>query len=239
MQLVTTGIQGLDAHFGGGVPKGSTVLVVSEPSNAPYLFNEQFAAGGLNGGETVFYYNLERPKDEVVEHLRGLLPKPEVVKNLQYFDCYSVKFKNLGEAAIKRLAIQNHAVKVVDDILPRLLKHGPNKPFRVVIESVTESAEAYGLQPTLNAVLALSGAVRQLGGIALVMLIRGILDPHAEARLRHMADGVIELGVERQGFGLYSYLSITKMRGIQEATRLLLYKETDKGLWLESTRRVF
>jgi KaiC/GvpD/RAD55 family RecA-like ATPase len=239
MRMVTTGIQGLDAHFSGGVPSGSTILCLSEPSNAPYLFCEQFAAGGLGAMETVYYYNLERPKVEVVERVRNLLAKQEVLKNLQYFDCYSVKLRDLSAPMLKRMGIENHAVKVNEDVVARLPHHPKDAPFRVIIESVTEAIEAYGLEPTLTMLNMLSGMVKMMNGVALVMLVRGLHDPHVEMRLRHLVDGVIEFGVERQGFGLYSYLSVTKMRGVQDANRLLLYKETEKGLWLESTRRVF
>lgn len=239
MKMVTTGIQGLDAHFSGGVPTGTTILCVSEPSNAPYLFCEQFAAGGLNSMETVFYYDLERPKAEVVERLRGLLPKQEVLKNLQYFDCYSVKLRDLNPTTLKKLGVENHAVKVNDDVVARLLHHSKDAPFRVVIESITEAIQAYGLEPTMLMLQTLTGMVKMMNGVALVMLVRGLHEPAVEMRIRHIVDGIIEFGVERQGFGLYSFLSVTKMRGVQDATRLLLYKETDKGLWLESTRRVF
>lgn len=239
MRMVTTGIQGLDAHFGGGVPTGSLILCVSEPSNAPYLFCEQFAAGGLAANETVYYYDLERPKAEVVDRLRSLLPKQEVLRNLQYFDCYSVRLRELNPAMLKKIGIENHAVKVNEDVVARLLHHPKDQPFRVVIESVTEAIQAYGLEPTVTALKTLAGLVKSLDGVALVMLVKGIAEPTVETRLRHLADGVIEFGMERQGFGLYSYLSVVKMRGVQDAARLLLYKETDKGLWLESTRRVF
>jgi len=239
MRMVTTGIQGLDAHFSGGIPTGSTVLCISEPSNAPYLFCEQFASGGLSALETVYYYNLERPKVEVVERLRGLLPKQEVLKNLQYFDCYSVKLRDLNPATMKKLGIENHAVKVNEDVVARLLHQPKDTPFRVVVESVTEAIQAYGLEPTMQMLQTLTGMVRMMNGVALIMLVKGLQDPAIDMRIRHMVDGVIEFGVERQGFGLYSYLTVSKMRGVQDATRLLLYKETDKGLWLESTRRVF
>lgn len=239
MAIVSTGITGLDAQLGGGVPTGSTILLLSEPSNAPHVFCEHFVVGGLVAGETVFYYNLERPKADVVEGLKRLLPRQDVLKALQYFDLYAVKLRKLGAANLKRLGVQNHAVKLNDDVLVRALKHGKGKPFRIVIESLTQAIEAYGLEPTLAMVEGLSGIAKTLGGVVLVMLVKGMHDVALETRLRHLADGVLEFGLERQGFGLYTYLMVTKMRGVDDHVRLMLYKETDKGLWLESTRRVF
>lgn len=239
MRSVTTGIQGLDAQLGGGIPAGSTILILAEPSNAPYTFCEQFAAGGLNAAETVYYYNLERPQREVVEDLRAFLTNQDVIRQLQYLDCYSVKLRDLNATTLKRLGVENHAVKIIDDVVPRILKQAKGAPFRVVVESLTEAISAYGLEPVLGMLSALIGTVKVLEGAAVVLVIKGMHDAQLETRLRHMVDGVIEFGTDRQGFGLYSYISVTKMRGIQDATRLLLYKETEKGLWLESTRRVF
>jgi hypothetical protein len=73
----------------------------------------------------------------------------------------------------------------------------------------------------------------------MVTLVKGLHSPQFEAALKHAATGVMEIGVERKGFGLYNFLQVTKMLNLRDPTRILLFKETDKGLWLESTRRVF
>ena len=224
--------------MGGGIPSGTTVLLLADPSNAPYMFDEQFAAGGLEKGERVYYYSLERPKEEILRNLKLYMAK-EPGPNLQFFDCYSVKMKTLPQAAMKKLGITNHAVNVTEDVIERLVSEKHPGPFRVVIESVSEAVHAYGLEPTLNMLRQLTGIVTKMGGTCAFLLVKGLHDHAVETAVRHLADGVIEFGVDRQGFGLYSYISISKMRGVPDATRLLLYKETEKGLWLESTRRVF
>lgn len=235
---VPTGIQGLDGQFGGGIPRGSNVLLLSEPSSAPYMFNEQFAAVGLERGERVYYYSLERPLEEVLTRVRSYMTNP-FGKNLQFFDCYSVKLRPMSIPAMKKIGVSNHAVNVTEDVVGRLLAHKPAEPFRVVIESLSAAIQSYGLEPALTMVRQLCGVVQKQGGTSTFLLVKGLHDPATETTLRHLADGVIEFGVDRQGFGLYSYISIAKMRGIPDATRLLLYKETEKGIWLESTRRVF
>ena len=60
-----------------------------------------------------------------------------------------------------------------------------------------------------------------------------------ETRLRHMCGGVLEFGVERKGFGTYNYLYVSKLLNVTDPVKILLWKETEKGLWLESTKRVF
>lgn len=236
--LIPTGIQGLDTQFGGGLPSGSNILLLADPSNAPYVFAEQFAAAGLERGERVYFYSMERPKEDILYGMRQFMAK-DPGANLQFFDCYSVKLRPLASAVLKRIGVTNHSVNVTEDVVERLLSEKRDGPFRVIIETASAAIQTYGLEPTMTMLRQLTAVVQKLGGASCFQLVKGLHDHSSETAIRHLADGVIEFGVDRQGFGLYSYISISKMRGVPDATRLLLYKETEKGLWLESTRRVF
>jgi archaeal flagellar protein FlaH len=239
VRLRETGIPGLDGQIGGGIPPGASLLVLSPSGNAPFRFLEHFAAAGLRAQEAVYYYNLERPKLEVLANLDRLAPSEGPRTNLQYVDCYSVKLRDLDLATLASIGVENHAPKITDDLVKRILDHARDVPFRVVVESLTESIDAYGLEPTLTMLKILVGVTKMRGGLFLALLVKGVHDPQVEARVAHIVDGVFEFSRERQGFGTYSFLSITKLRGVADAERLLLYKETEQGLRLETTRRVF
>jgi KaiC/GvpD/RAD55 family RecA-like ATPase len=61
MNLTTVGIPALDEHLGGGVQKGSTVLVLGGPGSGTEFFAKQFASAGT---ETVTYFtSIERDED--------------------------------------------------------------------------------------------------------------------------------------------------------------------------------
>ena len=214
------------------------MLLLADPSNAPYVFAEQFAAAGLERGERVYFYSMERPKEEILVAMRSFMTK-DPTSMLQFFDCYSIKMRPLSPAGMKRIGVTNHAVNVTEDVVERLLAEKQDQPFRIIIESVSAAIQAFGLEPTMAMLRQMTAIVQKLGGTSAFLVIKGLHDHTTEIALRHLADGVIEFGIDRQGFGLYSYISISKMRGVPDATRLLLYKETEKGLWLESTRRVF
>lgn len=110
---------------------------------------------------------------------------------------------------------------------------------RYVLDNFSDLADAHGWDVAFKALQPLQTTVRKTGGLALVTVTEGL---HTEAeltRLRMWADGAMEMGFDRQGFGLYPYLKITKMRGVPDSARFLLFKETPKGLFMESTRRVF
>lgn len=239
MQLRESGVPGLDGQLSGGLVPGQSIIVLSASGNAPFRFLEHFAAAGLQTGEMVYYYNLERPKPEVLARMDRLVPTEGPRSNLEYIDCYSVKLRDLDMATMERIGVQNHAPKITDDLVRRVLDHPRDVPFRVVIESLSESIDAYGLDATLTMLKVLVGVVKMRGGLLAALLVKGIHDPQVEARVSHIVDGVFEFGRERQGFGTYSFLNINKLRGIVDAERLLLYKETEHGLRLETTRRVF
>jgi KaiC/GvpD/RAD55 family RecA-like ATPase len=181
---------------------------------------------------------MERPKEEILSGMRTFMTK-DPGANLQFFDCYSVKLRPLSPIAMKKIGVTNHAVNITEDVVERILSEKHDASFRVIIESVSASIQTYGLEPTMVMLRQVTGIVQKLGGTSCFLIVKGLHDHTTEIALRHLADGVIEFGIDRQGFGLYSYISISKMRGVPDATRLLLYKETEKGLWLESTRRVF
>ncbi len=113
------------------------------------------------------------------------------------------------------------------------------KAQRYVLDNISEYNDANGWEATMKVLNVLRKGMRANGGIALVIATEGL---HTEAeltRLRMWGDGAMEMGFDRQGFGLYPYLKVTKMRGVPDSARFLLFKETPRGLFMESTRRVF
>ncbi len=238
MALTTTGISGLDAQLGGGIPRGSTLLLLSEPGNAIGAFAEQFAGGGMNNQEHVLYYQFDRPTDElrqdVQQFVTGGNPKEDA---LRIFDGYTSQFgrKVSGDTNVTPVDRRGILPEVLNEL------HGVpgDRPHRLVMETLSSVAEEGKEGAVMDFVRNVVYLTRETGGTALFTLVNGMHDPQVEARLKHLVDGVLEMGVEKKGFGLYSYLVVRKMLGVPDPVRILLFKQTDKGLWLESTKRVF
>lgn len=110
---------------------------------------------------------------------------------------------------------------------------------RVVVDDFATIALEDGFEESLDRLATIREQARKHKVEVLISMTTGILDKASEVRMRMWADGVMELGFDRQGFGLYPYLKVTKMRGVPESSRFILFKETDAGLFMESTRRVF
>jgi len=206
---LTTGLSGLDAQLGGGVPGGSCHLLLGEPMNAHELFTYHFA-GGSKAGQCVFVTTSST--DERIQD--GI--------------------KAIGAEGTKgRITVVR-------------LKEGKTKPQlpdfggeRYLLDSFSEFAIQVGWDAAFARIRELADAVHKTEGTLMITATPDLHNAKEIALLKLWADGVMELGFDRQGFGLYPYLKVTKMRGVPDSARFLLFKETDKGLFMESTRRVF
>ncbi|MHB8605555.1 MAG: RAD55 family ATPase [Thermoplasmatota archaeon] len=241
MPLTTTGISGLDAQLGGGFPRGTTVLLLAEPGNAPGAFAEQFGGGGLDVGDALFVFELDRPVTGMHARIRAFSHAPAGKRvPVKIFDSYSTQF---GKGEIEKGDEGTVFPTLRKDMYARVLNELSQiphpQPFRLVIESLSPLVTPETRDATIEFVRQVSYLTAHQNGVTLVSLVKGLHDPVFETSLKHLVGGNMEIGTERKGFGLYSYLLISKMVGVPDPLRLLLFKETDKGLWLESTKRVF
>ena len=111
--------------------------------------------------------------------------------------------------------------------------------LRYVVDSGTTMIQRLGWEDSMKHLTQLKAQVKAHQDNLFISLVTPLHSLIEQATLRQWADGVIEMGFDRQGFGLYSYLKVTKMRGVPDSARLLLFRETEQGLAVESTRRVF
>ena len=200
---------GLDAQLGGGVPPGSVHLLLGEPMNALELFTYHFAASSPKSGIKSQVVTTSGTEEQVKAGIKAIGGDP-------------------GKASVSSLAGAKQWT------LPN-----PVTGNRYVLDSFSEFALHVGWEKAYERLVELRQKVREGGGNLLITAIPELQTSREIALLKLWADGVLELGFDRQGFGLYPYLKVTKMRGVPDSARFLLFKETERGLFMESTRRVF
>lgn len=237
-ELVPTGMSGLDAQFGGGLPQGALYMITSSPTTATSTFLAQYAAAGLQEGETVYYFSLEHEQSEVKNEIRHFLKDDAQMENFHLLDGYPRQFRDVPAEARKHLEIPEG-----EDLLGALehLLVAPElkSPVRIIVESFTELLDQYPPERVFRALRVLRVVMHKLPATAFLTMVTELHDERTNALAKHLSDGVVEFHVERKGFGIYPYIAITKMRGVTGSARLLLFKETEQGLWLESTKRVY
>ena len=206
---LSTGLAGLDAQLGGGVPPGSVHLLLGEPMNALELFTYHFAASSPKSGIKSQFVTTSAQESQVKAGIQAI-----------------------GGDAAKTAVTQLSGSKAWN--LPN-----PTAGHRYVLDSFSEYALHAGWDKAYERMVELREKVREGNGNLLITAVPELQTPREIALLKLWADGVLELGFDRQGFGLYPYLKVTKMRGVPDSARFLLFKETERGLFMESTRRVF
>ena len=206
---LSTGLAGLDAQLGGGVPPGSVHLLLGEPMNALELFTYHFAASNPKSGIKSQFVTTSGTEEQVKEGIRAIGGDP-------------AKASVVSLAGSKTWTLPN-----------------PTPGHRYVLDSFSEFAMHVGWDKAYERLVEIREKVREGDGNLLVTAVPDLHTPREIALLKLWADGVLDLGFDRQGFGLYPFLKVTKMRGVPDSARFLLFKETERGLFMESTRRVF
>ena len=206
---MSTGLAGLDAQLGGGVPPGSVHLLLGEPMNALELFTYHFASSSPKSGIKSQFVTTGAQEQQVKAGIQAIGGDPG-------------KTTVIALGGPKAWAIPN-----------------PQAGYRYILDNFSEFALHTSWDKAYERLLELREKVREGGGNLLITAIPQLHNDREIAMLKMWADGVLELGFDRQGFGLYPYLKVTKMRGVPDSARFLLFKETERGLFMESTRRVF
>lgn len=238
--IATTGIAGLDAQLGGGIPRGTTLLVISEPGNAIPLFSEQFAGGGLDAGEDAHFFQFDRPCADLRGGIQGFVLRGNEGKaDLTLYDGYSPQFRGVGTRLRDAEALPVGPGEAVPAMMSAVLNQPRGRPYRLVVETLSALAQGDNERELIDFVRNLVYLGHETGGLHVISIVKGLHSAAFETQLRHLVGGVIEFGAERKGFGIYNYLAVSKLLKVQDPVRILLWKETDKGLWLESTKRVF
>lgn len=240
MEVASTGIQGLDGHLSGGIPRGTTLLVIAEPDNALPTFCEQFAGGGVNGGEQIVYFQLDRPTGNLRKEIAGYAVNAENARKatLKLYDAYAPQFGrgNPGEKQASFAAPLSR-----QELFPAILREmQAAKPggFRLVVESLSSFVTEKNEDETLEFVRTLCYLGHELQGVQLISIVKGLHSPRFEQNLKHIVPGVVEIGTERKSFGLYPYMFVQKMLGAKDPVRIFPFKETEKGLALETSKRL-
>jgi len=156
------------------------------------------------------------------------------------YDGYAPQFGQSRSGKLKDAnAIPIPPLHALSAMLSALGQQSAGRPYRVAIETLSALAKDDNERELLEFARNLVYIGHDLGGLHLLGLVKGMHSNDFETRLRHMCGGVLEFGVERKGFGTYNYLYVSKLLGVEDPVKILLWKQTEKGLWLESTKRVF
>jgi len=128
MEIIKTGIKGLDKLLGGGIPKGSVVTVSGPTGCGKSILGMNFIIGGAEQGEAGLYIPIENTKEEVLDQMKefswniDFLEKAKKIFFLDYppheVDQFISKMNPVREL-IETMGIER---VVIDSIMPIALQ---------------------------------------------------------------------------------------------------------------------
>jgi len=214
------GVPGIDALMGGGVPKGSILLLSGCPGSGKTLFAAKFIyEGAVSLGERGVYVCLTEPRDVFVNTMK--------VYGWDFEDLIAKRDVELLDLSIETELDAQSALSKIVDAVSRL------KAERVVLDSVT--ALGLGLKSELSRrhFLRLLYRVLRRFNCTSILIVEAPSDYEGfGSRMEeYIADGIIHLNSYYDSDGiLRRKLRIFKMRGTKHGHGTYEYKITDKGV---------
>lgn len=118
---VKTGIKGFDELVDGGIPRGSSVLIVGTPGTCKTIFALETLYNGAKMGEKGLYVSFEQDPDELREQASQF-----------GMDLYAMEKKGLLK--LEYIPVKQLNPHTADELLRDVLRHGIK---RVVIDSIS------------------------------------------------------------------------------------------------------
>ncbi|MFA6907662.1 MAG: ATPase domain-containing protein [Candidatus Micrarchaeia archaeon] len=137
---IFTGVPGLDAMLGIGIPAGSSVLIEGGPGSGKTMLCLAIASHHCKIGKKVLYMSFEEPEKRLIEHLE---PLDKDVKKYIGKDLLRLKRFNALDVARSVEALLSEAKKeLLIDVNPVFFPED-FKPDLVLIDSLTSISSAF------------------------------------------------------------------------------------------------
>ena len=217
---VSTGVRGLDALMGGGIPAGSSLLVAGPSGSGKTVLSMQFLAEGVNRQEPGLLAVFEkRPSDYLKTNPLG----QTVARQIQEGSIHVLYMRPLDLSLDETL----------DEVRTLVLAHGVK---RVVIDSLSglELALAPAFREDFRETLHRMVAMLTSMGITLLLTVE-VVDSYIDLRFSphgtaFLTDGILlQRYIELEG-QLRRLIAVVKLRGSEHSKDLRLYEITNEGL---------
>lgn len=240
---VSCGIPALDKAIMNGIPKGYTVLCIGAPGAGVELFAKRFATAGASS-ENVTYFSTSERDEDVTKTMKDFGWSTDLkIVNIgtmyyervlaKHLDVSKYRHEGLSMKDIRQFKSQKgdeeeFAANFLTTLTYEVSKLAP--PFRIVLDSLNFFLEYYPNDEVLSALRTIKAHTQHNEGVALVTLVKGVLDSRTESGIEEIVDAIIELERQRDGYEFKRNLLIRKVRNHPEKTGILAYTIDDKGI---------
>ena len=225
-----TGVEGLDAMMGGGIPAGRIVVVLGGPGSGKTTLAIQFLANGIQKyGENGLFVSLDEPRERILEYAGYYgwdLKGPYEEGKLAFLDAspYAKSEKVDMKRLVQRVKEEAHSVKakrISVDTLAALTIQYPDP-----IQRRRAISELFGGLYETGATCIITDEVRAAQGRAVLLE-------------EYLADGVIILQSSQVDRWRVRTIEIEKMRGTAIDDQMRPYVLTENGFSVISEKDIF
>ncbi|PKK81373.1 MAG: hypothetical protein CVT47_02765 [Thermoplasmata archaeon HGW-Thermoplasmata-2] len=217
MNIISTGIERLDALLKGGIPQKSSMLVQGPPFIGKDLILDRYALSGLSKGEPAIFVITDKTVEEMVAELTKLDPKyPEYEKKglVALVDTYSV---NIGSKERRENTeyvdspVNLNAISLaIGNAQKRFVDKYPN--HRIVFRSISTLITYINAIAIFRFLQILCGRSKQAGATSMFTIESGMHSESDLQMIKHVMDGAIEF--KEDGKTLKTLL---RVQGVGEA----------------------
>src|SRR5712664_2320955 len=203
------GFQHLEQMIGGPLPRGASILLLGDAGSGKTILSYQLLHDELESGRLCALLSYDAfPEDvqarmtdfgwDIISHLRK--------GRLKIIDCYS-GLAGQGEGAIK----DPSDLTELNIQITAFIAKAKGSPVTVVLDSLTPIFNGVDEKQAINFIQTIGAKVKKTGGLFIETASKGAIPDDASAKLKTMADGVIELGIVRSRGKSHRFLTVPKM----------------------------
>jgi KaiC/GvpD/RAD55 family RecA-like ATPase len=207
--ITTEGFQHLEEVMGGPLPRGASILLLGDAGSGKTILSYQLLHDELESSRLCALLSYDAfPEDvqsrmtdfgwDIISHLRK--------GRLKIIDCYS-GLAGQGEGAIK----DPSDLTELNIQVTALIAKAKGSALTVVLDSLTPIFNGVDEKQAINFIQTIGAKVKKTGGLFIETASKGAIPDDAAAKLKTMADGVIELGIVRSRGRSHRFLSVPKM----------------------------
>jgi len=238
--VVSTGIPGFDEILGQGLPAGSLYLLSGLLGSDANLFAQQVLYNAVIRKGKVAYYTVENSSTDIIS-------------SMQLFRMNIQQYVDDGSWVFARAVPPN--MKKVMDVLPEVpmekridLEGSLSNLMNHFHESVKEGRStalhlpqlirSFPLDEIQNLLFFMTGVVRKLGGIHLLLFTEGAHAQSVTVTIKDAVDSVFEITTEARGSEIENIVTIQKIRNMRPKSRIIRLATRENGLATETIRRL-
>jgi KaiC/GvpD/RAD55 family RecA-like ATPase len=215
MNLIKTGIAGLDWFLQGGLPP-RVILLSGIPGSGNEIFARQIAYTRAKQNKLT-YFTVNTTSDYVKEDMiANGWDITQLEKNGNWKFLNIKKDESLVDAAIDEM--KQHRTIIIDSLSELLLTHK--------------------IEEVISLLTAMSRKNKDREEYHLLLLTEGMQNQQTETTMQHFAEGVIVFNTTWTGDSTIRHILIKKMRGTTVPIRRLQYNIEKKGFVIETATRI-